>query len=160
MIYLGHRLITPQCIKGDGTVGNNQSIVFLGNTVQAVEKNTNARNQKCEISSKQSVYPTVYGERSIGLKPHECEFPDMKNPSDLLNCAQDLNKVMKLMQVKVDCKDVSSSIVRQTTSQAFCFIVPIENAFELKLPIAGGNNTSTAENFYLFFKSVPIGIIR
>ena len=37
----------------------------------------------------------------------------------LLNCAQDSNRVMKLMQVKVDGKDVSSDIVRQTTSQPF-----------------------------------------
>ena len=149
----------PQCIKGDGgTIGNNQSIVFLGNTAQAVEKNSNARNQKCEISSNQLVYLTVYaGECSTGLKPHEGEFPDMKNPADLLKCSQDSNKVMKLMQVKVDGKDLSSSIVRQTTSQPFSFIVPIENAFELRPPIAGGNNTSMAENYYLLFKPLPVG---
>ena len=68
-------------------------------------------NQKCEISSNQFLYLTVYtGECSTGLKPHEGEFPDTKSPTDLLNCAQDSNKVIKLMQVKVDGKDVSSSI--------------------------------------------------
>jgi hypothetical protein len=51
----------PQCIKGDGgKIGNSQSIVFLGNTAQAVDKNANARNQKCEISSNQLLYLTVY----------------------------------------------------------------------------------------------------
>jgi hypothetical protein len=150
----------PQCIKGDGgNIGNNnQPIVFLGNPAQAVDKNVNARNQKCEISSNQLIYLTVYpGECSTGSKPHEGEFPDTKNPADLLKCAQDSNKIMKLMQVKVDGKDVSSNIVRQTTSQPFKFIVPSDNAFEMPAPIAGGNNTSMAENFYLFFKPLPVG---
>ncbi|MGB0004418.1 MAG: hypothetical protein WBP74_07155, partial [Nitrososphaeraceae archaeon] len=48
----------------------------------------------------------------------EGEFPDMKSTSDLLNCAQDSNKVIKLMQVKVDGNDVSSNIIRQSTSTA------------------------------------------
>jgi hypothetical protein len=64
---------------------------------------------------------------------------------------------MKLMQVKVDGKDVSSNIVRQTTSQPFKFIVPIDNAFEFSTPIAGGNNTSMAENYYLLFRPLPVG---
>ena len=43
-----------QCLKGDGgIIGNNQSVVFLGDPATAVEKNVNARNQKCEISSSQ-----------------------------------------------------------------------------------------------------------
>jgi hypothetical protein len=149
----------PQCIKADGgNIGNHQSIVFLGNPAFAVDKNVNARNQKCEISSNQLIYLTVYpGECSTGSKPHEGEFPDMKNPADLLNCAQDTNRVMKLMQVKVDGKDVSSNIVRQTTSQPFKFIVPTDNPFGFSPPIVGGNNTSMAENFYLFFKPLPVG---
>jgi hypothetical protein len=151
----------PQCLKGDGgTIGNKQSLVFVGDPVTAREggSNANARNQKCEISSSQLLYLTVYaGECSTGSKPHEGEFPDMKNPADLLNCAIDSNKLMKLMQVKVDGKDVSSKIVHQTTSQPFNYIVPVENAFEWQAPIAGGNNTSMAENFYLFFKPMPIG---
>jgi hypothetical protein len=61
------------------------------------------------------------------------------------------------MQVKVDGKDVSSNIVRQTTSQPFNYVVPKDNAFEYPPPFAGGNNTSMAENFYLFFKSLPVG---
>jgi hypothetical protein len=149
----------PECIKADGgTIGNNQSVVFIGNGAFAVEKNLNARNQKCEISSSQLVYLTVYpGECSTGSKPHEGEFPDTKSPADLLSCAQDSNKVMKLMQVKVDGKDVSSNIVRQTTSQPFNYIVPLDNSFQYPAPIAGGNNTSMAENFYLFFKPLPVG---
>ena len=83
----------PQCIKGDGgNMSNNQSLVFFGNPAQAVDKNVNARNQKCEISSDQLIYLTVYpGECSTGSKPHEGEFPDTKNPADLLKCAQDSN---------------------------------------------------------------------
>jgi hypothetical protein len=65
--------------------------------------------------------------------------------------AKDENRVIKLMQVKVDGKDISSNIVRQTTSQPFKWIMPADNAFELPAPIAGGNNTSMAENYYLLF---------
>jgi hypothetical protein len=149
----------PQCIKGDGgNISNNQSLVFFGNPAQAVDKNVNARNQKCEISSDQLIYLTVYpGECSTGVKPHEGEFPDTKNPADLLKCAQDSNKVMKLMQVKVDGKDVSSNIVRQSTTQPFKFIVPPDNAFDVPASIAGGNNTSMSENYYLLFKPLPVG---
>lgn len=131
--------------------------MFLGNPAFAVDKNVNARNQNCEIPSNQLIYLTVYpGECSTGSKPHEGEYPDTKNPADLLKCAQDSNRVMKLMQVKVDGKGVSS-IVRQTTSQPFNYVVPKDNAFEFPPPIAGGNNTSMAENFYLFFKPLPPG---
>jgi hypothetical protein len=149
----------PECIKADGgKIGNNQSVIFLGDPARAVEKNVNARNQKCEISSNQLLYLTAYaGECSTGSKPHEGEFPDMKNPSDLLNCAKQENMVIKLMKVKVDGKDVSSNIVRQTTSQPFKYIVPADNAFEMPAPIAGGNNTSMAENYYLLFKPLPVG---
>jgi hypothetical protein len=38
-------------------------------------------------------------------KANEAEYPDMKSPADLLNCAQDANKVIKLMQVKLDGND-------------------------------------------------------
>ena len=145
----------PACIKGNGgTLGNGQSIVFIGNPAQAVDKNINAQNQKCEISSNQLLYLTVYpGECSTGLKPHEGEFPDTKSPSDLLGCAQDSNKVMKLMQVKVDGKDVSSNIIRQTTSKPFNYIVPADNAFSYTTPIAGGNNTSMAEELLSIFQT-------
>jgi hypothetical protein len=150
----------PECIKADGgMIGNsNQSIVFIGNPAQAVEKNVNARNQKCEISSNQLLYLTVYpGECSTGVKQGEGEEPNMKSPADLLACAQDSNKVMKLMQVKVDGTDVSSNIIRQSTSQPFNYIVPQDNAFQYPQPIAGGTNYSMAENYYLLFKPLPIG---
>jgi hypothetical protein len=149
----------PECLKGDrGIIGNNQSVVFLGDPASAVGKNVNARNQKCEISSSQLLYLTVYaGECSTGSKPHEGEYPDTKSPADLLNCAKDSNKEIKLMQVKVDGQDVSSNIVRQTTSKPFNFIVPPDNPYEWKAPIVGGNNTSMAENYYLFFKPLPVG---
>jgi hypothetical protein len=48
-------------------------------------------------------------------------------------------------------------LIRQTTSQPFNYIVPQDNAFDWKAPIAGGNNTLMAENFYLFFKPLPAG---
>jgi hypothetical protein len=149
----------PECLKGDGgIIGNNQSVVFLGDPATAVAKNVNAKNQNCEISSSQLLYLTVYsGECSTGSKPHEGEYPDTKSPADLLNCAQDANKEIKLMQVKVDGQDVSSNIVRQTTSQPFNFIVPPDNPYEWKAPIVGGNNTSMAEHYYLFFKPLPVG---
>ena len=49
----------------------------------------NATRQKCEISSTQPVYLTIYaGSCSTGSKPHEGEYPVMKSPTDRLNCAQ------------------------------------------------------------------------
>jgi hypothetical protein len=147
-----------ECIKGDGgTIGNNQSIVFLPNVAFAAEDNPNSKTQKCQISSNQLLYLTVYpGECSTGSKPDEGEFPDKKNPADLLACAQDSNKVMKKMEVKVDGKDVSSKIVRQTTSKPFNFIVHQDNADDWKPPTIP-TNTSMAENYYLFFKPLPVG---
>jgi hypothetical protein len=149
----------PPCIKGDGgTIGNNQSVVFLANSANAVEENVNARNQKCEVSSSQLLYLNVYSaEISTGSKPHEGEIPDIKSPADLLKLAKEANEVIKLMQVKVDGKDVSSNIIRQSTSQPFNFIVPSDNAFDWKAPIVGGNNTSMAEQYYLLFKPLPVG---
>ena len=149
----------PKCLKGNGgAIGNNQSVVFVGDPVAAVDKNVNARNQICEISPNQLLYLTVYaGECSTGSKPHEGEFPETKNPTDLLACAKDSNLVMKLMQVKVDGKDVSSNIIRQTTTKPFNYIVPLVNAFDWQRPLASGNNTAMAENYYLFFKPMPIG---
>jgi hypothetical protein len=141
----------PECVKGDGgTVGNNQSVVFLGDPASAVEKNVNARNQKCTISANQLLYLTVYsGECSEG------EFPGYST-ADLLKCGQDSNKVMKLMQVKVDGKDVSSNIIRQSTSQPFIWNVPAVNPYELKEPVVG-KHQSMAESYYLFFKPMPVG---
>jgi len=141
----------PVCLKGDGgTVGNNQSVVFLGDPASAVEKNVNARNQKCTISAHQLLYLTVYS----GVC-NDGEYPG-KSAADLLKCAQDSNKVMKLMQVKVDGKDVSSNIIRQSTSQPFVFTIPPVNPYELKEPIVGKHN-AMAESYYLFFKSMPVG---
>ncbi len=146
----------PVCIVGNGgALNNNQSIVFTGNVAQAVDKNVNAKNQKCEISSNQLLYLTVY--------PGECSAADSPtyatSPTNLLNCAQDSNKVMKLMQVKVDGKDVSSNIIRQSTSKPFNFILPADNGFGItpSSSYAGGNNPSMAENYFLFFKPLPIG---
>jgi hypothetical protein len=150
----------PECLKGDGgTIGNNQSVVFVGDPVAALAgTNENAKNQKCEISSNQLLYLTVYaGECSTGSKPHEGEFPDTKSPAALLDCAKDSNLVMKLMQVKVDGEDVSSNIVRQTTTKPFNYVVPLVNAFDWQPPLAGGNNSAMAENYYLFFQPMPVG---
>lgn len=149
----------PECFKGDGgLIGNNKSIVFMADPALAVESNANARNQKCEISSNQILYLTIYpGTCSTGSKPHEGEYPETKNPSDLLKCAQDSNKVIKKMEVKVDGNDVSSHIIRQSTSQPFKFIIKPDNAEDWEKPIVGGNNTAMAENYYLFFKPLPIG---
>jgi hypothetical protein len=53
--------------------------------------------------------------------------------------------------------DVSSHIIRQTTSQPFNFIIKPDNSDDRKVPIVGGNNTSMAEHYYLFFKQLPVG---
>ena len=64
---------------------------------------------------------------------------------------------MKLMQVKVDGKDVSSNIINQSTTKPFKFVVNQNNPYQWGKPIVGGNNTSMAQNYYLFFKSLPVG---
>jgi hypothetical protein len=51
----------------------------------------------------------------------------------------------------------SIQLYRQTTSKPFNLIVPPDNPFEWKAPIVGGNNTSMAEHYYLFFKPLPVG---
>lgn len=149
----------PLCMKGDGgKVGNNQSIVFLGNGAFAVNKNANSRNQACTISPNQLLYVVVYpGECSTGVKPHQGEFADTKAPADLLTCAHTSNNGIVLMQAKVDGNDVSSNIIRQSTTHPFNFIVPANNAFSFPSPIAGGTNYSMAEDYYLFFKPLQVG---
>jgi hypothetical protein len=61
------------------------------------------------------------------------------------------------MQVKLDGKDVSPNIIRQTTTQPFRLIVPQESPFEWQQPIAGRYNTAMAKSYYLFFKPLPVG---
>ena len=61
------------------------------------------------------------------------------------------------MQVKVDGMDVSSRIIRESTTQPFNYIVPQNNSADFKAPIVVGHNYSMAENYYLFFKPLPIG---
>jgi hypothetical protein len=72
----------PECFKGDGgVIGNNQRLVFTPNPALAAESNANARNQKCQISSSQLLYLTVYpGECAtiFGSNPPAGEFPDIK----------------------------------------------------------------------------------
>ena len=106
----------PICLKKEVTV-DNRSVIFLGDpaSAPAVGANVNATHQACQISSSPLLYLSVYeGECSQG------EFPGYSIPQ-LLSCAQDSNKVIRLMQVKVDGMDVSSKILRETTS-AFHFI--------------------------------------
>ena len=104
------------------------------------------------------LYLTVYpGECSTEAIPEDgpSKSPSSITPTDFLKCAKDSNMVIKLMKVKVDGQDVSSHIIRQSTSQPFKFFIPPENAVAYKTPPSGGNNTSMAENYYLFFKPNP-----
>ena len=111
--------------------------------------NVNATHQVCQISSSQLLYLVVY--------PGECaqgEFPGYSIPQ-LLSYAQDSNKVIKLMQVKVDGTDVSSNIVRESTSQSFVFILhSSDNIFNDKIPCCG---QSMSEMYELLFKPLPKG---
>lgn len=151
----------PECLKGSGgNIGNGKSIVFTPNPASAVSANAGAKNQKCELSSNQLLYLTIYpGECSTGAIPEDgpSKSPSSITPNDLLKCATDSNEVIKLMKVKVDGQDVSSHIIRQSTTQPFKFFIPQENAVAYKTPPSGGNNTSMAENYYLFFKPMPVG---
>ena len=64
---------------------------------------------------------------------------------------------MRLMQVKVDGMDVSSRIIRNPPHRLSIISCLRNNSADFKAPIVGGHNYSMAENYYLFFKSLPIG---
>jgi hypothetical protein len=82
------------------------------------------------------------------------EFPGESIPQ-LLTCAQDSNKIMKLMQVKVDGTDDSSKILRESTSAPFIWSLrSSDNAFNLKIPCCG---EAMGEDYFLLFKPLPIG---
>ncbi len=140
----------PVCLKQNEMVGN-RSVVFLANPAYSDEKNTNARNQNCEISSNQILYLTLY--------PGECSAFEAKESSvsKLLECAIDSNRVIKLNQVKVDGKDVSSNIISQRTTRPFNFVIPSVNVDAAEPSTPGKVNPSMAENYYLFFKPLPAG---
>ena len=61
------------------------------------------------------------------------------------------------MKVKVDGQDVSSHIIRQSTTQPYKLFFPSDNIAGYKALSVGANNTSMAENYYLFFKPLPVG---
>jgi hypothetical protein len=140
----------PICLKAEATVGN-RSVVFLGDPASAPAggANANATHQACQIPSSPLLYLHVYGAYcSQGDSPG-------KSIPQLLTCAQDENKIIKLMQVKVDGVDVSSNIVRQTTSLPWILTIPTsDNAFSEKIPCCG---QAMAENYFLLFKPLPTG---
>ena len=87
-------------------------------------------NQRCEISSNQLVYMTLY--------PGECsafDSPEVYHNStaNLLDCAIKSNLVIKLNRVVVDGKDVSSNIIRQQISHPFNFIIPKVNVAMMQI---------------------------
>jgi hypothetical protein len=141
----------PSCLKGDGgVIGENQSVVFLGDPASASPTNANATHQNCGIRSNQLLFLSVYeGACDTG------EFPGMTT-ADLLKCAQDSNKVIKLMQVKVDGTDVSSNIIRQSTSHPFVWVIPPVNTYGFKPPVVG-THPAMGESYYLLFKPMPPG---
>jgi hypothetical protein len=59
------------------------------------------------------------------------------------------------MQVKVDGKDVSSNIVRESTTHPFTYTIKSsDNAFGIKPPCCG---LAMDESYQLFFKPLPKG---
>ena len=140
----------PICLKANVNV-DDRSVVFLGDPAAAPAggANVNATHQACQISSSPLLYLHVYGAYcSQGDSPG-------KSIPQLLTCAQDENKIIKLMQVKVDGTDVSPKIVRETTSQPWILTIPSsDNAFSEKIPCCG---QAMAENYFLLFKPLPIG---
>jgi hypothetical protein len=140
----------PICLKTEVTV-DNRSVIFLGDpaSAPAASNNVNATHQTCQISSSQILYLHAYGgECSQG------EFPGESIPQ-LLSCAQDSNKIIRLMQVKVDGMDVSSNILRETTSEPFILSEHTpDNWAGFKLPCC---REAMAENYFLLFKPLPVG---
>jgi len=138
------------CLKWQATIANNQSVVFLGDPASASESNTNATRQSCEISANQLLFLSVYdGECDNG------QYPNMSSP-ELLKCAQDSNKVIKLMEVTVDGVPQTSNIVRESTSVPFDFFIPATNVYDAKPPQTG-THSAMSESYYLFFKPLEVG---
>jgi hypothetical protein len=129
----------------------NHPIVFLGDLASAPANgaNVNAAHQVCQIAPSQLLYLSIYeGECSQGEN-------HLQTPAQLLSCAQDSNKVIKMMQVKVDGSDVSLNIVRESTSQPFVYTIKSsDNAFGIKPPCCG---VAMDESYELFFKPLPKG---
>lgn len=140
----------PSCVKWESTIGHNQSVVFLADPASASGSNVNATKQSCVISPSQALFLSVYeGECSTA------EYPGY-SPPQLLKCAQDSNQVIRLMQVKVDGNDVSSNIIRQSTSRPYNVTFPTINTYDLKAPEVG-KFQAMGETYYLFFKPLPKG---
>ena len=140
----------PICSKGDGGLVGNRSVVFLGDPAESAGGgNVNATHQVCQIGSSQLLYLSVYeGECSQAEQPGE-------TVPQLLSCAQDVNKVIKLMRATVDGMDVSSKIVREDASKPFNLTLSSkDNSMNKPLPCCG---LSMDENYYLFFKPLPVG---
>lgn len=140
----------PVCVKGDGGLVGNRSVVFLGDPAESAGGgNMNATHQVCQMSSSQLLYLNVYsGECSQAEQPGE-------TVPQLLGCAQDTNKVIKLMRVTVDGTDVSSNIVREDADKPFSLTLSSkDNSMNKPLPCCG---LSMDENYYLFLKPFPVG---
>jgi hypothetical protein len=142
----------PKCLimKPDQMAGN-QSIVFLGDPASAVEKNVNARNQNCDVSSNEAIFfPPYNGICDTG------EFPSY-TPSQLLDCAIGTNKGIKLMNLKIDGVDVSDKIFHTNTSKPFIWNIPKVNFYQMTEPHVG-SHPAMAEGYYVFLKPLPVGV--
>jgi len=140
----------PSCFKSNVVIGG-QSLVFLGDPASAPAggSNVNATYQACQISPSQLLYLSVYeGECSQGEN-------HLQTNAQLLACAQDSNKVIKLMKVMVDGTDVSSNIVRESTTTPYAFTIrSSDNWGGIKPPCCG---MAMDESHELFFKPLPKG---
>ncbi len=140
----------PQCVKEVATVSKNQSLTFLGELAWASQKNTNATQQKCQISLNSKLYLSVYdGECS------KAEYPSYSVPQ-LLKCAQDSNQVIRLMKVMIDGRDVSSNITKESSSHPYYVTFEPGNAWGLSPPSIG-TFQAMGESYYLLFYPLPRG---
>jgi hypothetical protein len=91
---------------------------------------------------------------SLTYQPVLGEFSGESVPQ-LLSCAQDSNKVIRLSQVKVDSMDVPSKTLCEIPSRPFIRSLRSSlNAFNIKVPCCG---QAMAEDYLLLFKTLPIG---
>jgi hypothetical protein len=142
----------PKCLtmKTDQLVGNHP-IIFLADSASAVEKNVNARNQNCEISSNEAIFFPSYN----GI----CDTGEFRNytPSQLLQCAIGTNEGIKLMNLKIDGVDESDKIFHANTSMPFIWSIPKVNFYQMTEPHVG-NHPAMAEGYYAFLKPLPVGV--
>jgi len=142
-------LIWPSCLVSDGgSIGSNESVVFLANPSFGNDANTNRTNQNCQIFSNQAIFFPLYNSVCDTSMP---EFA-VVDYSSMLECAKDANTEPNA-EVYLNGTDITANSFEHYTSAPFKLVYADRNPYE-DLP---GNYTAVGGGIYLFLKPLPQG---